>query len=77
MSIADNSTSITVSWSAPAGVITEYRLQCSGGNQIINWFVKSSQLTTTLSGLLYHTLTTPVTSLLTTVLEEDLQQLPV
>ena len=54
MSIA-NSTAITVSWSAPAGVITEYRLQCSGGNQIVNWIVKSSQLTTTLTGLLPYT----------------------
>ena len=55
MSIADNATSITVSWSAPAGVITNYQLQCSGGSQIFNWTVKGSQTTTTLNELLPYT----------------------
>ena len=55
---ADNSTSITVSWSAPAtpnGVITEYQLQCSGGGQVFSRTVMGSQTTTTLSGLLPYT----------------------
>ena len=37
--IDENSTSIIVSWSAPAtpnGVITEYQLQCSGGGQVFS-----------------------------------------
>ena len=58
MIIAENSTSITVSWIAPAtpnGVITEYQLQCSNYKQIFNHTVKGSQTTTTLSGLLPYT----------------------
>ena len=56
--IAENSTSITVSWSAPAtpnGVITEYQLQCSGGGQSYSPVLSGSQTTTTLSGLLPYT----------------------
>ena len=55
MGIAENSSSIIVSWSAPAtpnGVITEYQLQCYGHGQVFNRTVKGSQTTTTLSGLL-------------------------
>ena len=58
MSINKNSTSITVSWSAPAtpnGVITEYQLQCSNHKQVFNHTVKGSQTTTTLNGLLPYT----------------------
>ena len=58
MIIAENSTSITVSWSAPStpnGVITEYQLQCSGHVQVFNRTVKGSQTATTLSGLLPYT----------------------
>ena len=55
-SVAASSTSIVVSWSAPAtpnGVITEYQLQCSGGGQV---FIRSVMETTaTLSGLLPYT----------------------
>ena len=54
-SFAKNSTSITVSWSAPVGVIIEYQLQCYGGNQIFSWTVMGSQVTTTLSGLQPYT----------------------
>ena len=54
-SIAENSTSITVSWSAPVGVIIEYQLQCYGGNHIFIWTVMGSQVTTTLSGLQPYT----------------------
>ena len=56
--IAESSTSITVSWSAPAtpnGVITEYQLQCSGGGQVFSRTVMGSQTTTTPSGLLPYT----------------------
>ena len=56
--IAVNSTSINVSWSAPAtpnGVITEYQLQCSGGEKVLEKSMMGSQTTTTLSGLLPYT----------------------
>ena len=56
--IAENSTSIIVSWSAPAtpnGVITEYQLNCSNGSQRFKLTVMGSQTTTTLSGLLPYT----------------------
>ena len=58
LSVSFNSTSIIVSWSAPAtpnGVITEYQLQCSGGGQVFSRTVMGSQTTTTLSGLLPYT----------------------
>ena len=59
MSIAENSTSISVSWIAPAtpnGVITEYQLQlCSGRGEIFSHTVIGTQMTTTLSGLLPFT----------------------
>ena len=54
--IAENSTSMNVSWSAPStpnGVITEYQLQCSGGGQVFNYTVMETM--TTLSGLLPYT----------------------
>ena len=57
-STSNDSLSIVLYWSAPVkpnGVITEYQLQCSGGNQKFNWTVMGSQTTTTLSGLLPYT----------------------
>ena len=54
--IAENSTSMNVSWSAPTtpnGVIIKYQLQCSGGGQVFNRTVMET--TTTLSGLLPYT----------------------
>ena len=56
--IAESSTSIIFSWSAPEtpnGVITEYQLQCSGGEKVFSRTVMGSQTTTTLSGLLPYT----------------------
>ena len=56
--VAVNSTSIIVSWSAPArpnGVITKYQLLCSGGGKVLNKSMMASQTTTTLSGLLPYT----------------------
>ena len=53
----ENSNSIVVSWSAPAtpnGVITEYRLQCSGSGQVFSR-TPVTETTTTLSGLLPYT----------------------
>ena len=60
MIIAENSTSITLCWIAPAttnGVITEYQLQCNSSDhgQVFNRTVKGSQTATTLSGLLPYT----------------------
>ena len=57
-SVSESSTSITVSWSAPAvpnGVITEYQLQCSGRGQTFSHTVMGSQTSTTLNGLLPYT----------------------
>ena len=45
--IAENSTSITLVWSAPAtpnGLITKYQLLCSGGGGQFNWTAIGSQL---------------------------------
>ena len=56
--IAKNSTSVIVSWNAPAtpnGVITEFQLQCSGRGQVFNRTVMGSQIITSLSGLLPYT----------------------
>ena len=56
--VAESSTSIIYSWSAPAtpnGVITEYQLLCSGGGQELSRSVMGSQTITTLSGLLPYT----------------------
>ena len=39
----------------PNGVITEYQLECFGGEQEYRWTVRGSQTTTTLSGLLPYT----------------------
>ena len=39
----------------PNGVITGYKLQCSGGREVFNRTVMGSQTTTTLSGLLPYT----------------------
>ena len=66
--VAESSTSIIYSWSAPAtpnGVITEYQLLCSGGGQELSRSVMGSQTTTTLSDS-YHTPATPVASQLET-----------
>ena len=52
------SRSIMLNWSIPVkpnGVITQYRLQCSGGRKMFSPVLNGSQTTTTLSGLLPYT----------------------
>ena len=56
--VSNSCSSLSLSWKVPLksnGMITKYKLKCSGGGQVFNWSVIGSQTTTRLSGLQPYT----------------------